>query len=165
MTYLFRQLVHLHGCETSVSEHSDLSVTLAFNFYRRRQKADLGGNVVPVVLASQVFKVLLEQRSHLDDSLCHAFHLSKPLLVEGRIVENLRGNSCTMDRRVRVQGSDKDFQLRINSLLLFSRFADDRKCSNTFSIEALHYVSNVVISQLLEPRTMFFAKLCARHIL
>jgi hypothetical protein len=41
----------------------------------------LVGDVVPVVLATQVFKVLLEEGSHLNDAICHSLDLAKPLFV------------------------------------------------------------------------------------
>lgn len=79
----------------------------------------LVGDVVPVVLATQVFKVLLEQGSHLNDAICHSLDLAKPLFIQASIVEDLGSNAGTMDGRVRVQWSYENLELRVHSLLLF----------------------------------------------
>jgi len=54
------------------------------------------------VLAAQVFEVLLEKSSHLDDAICHTLDFSKPLLIELWTVQDLRSNASTVDRRVRI---------------------------------------------------------------
>lgn len=58
--------------------------------------------MAPIVLAAQVFEVLLEKSSHLDDAICHTLDFSKPLLIELWTVQDLRSNASTVDRRVRI---------------------------------------------------------------
>jgi hypothetical protein len=41
------------------------------------------------------------------------------LLVQDRIVENFRGNTSTMDGRVRVERANKDLDLGIDTFLFF----------------------------------------------
>lgn len=62
---LLGQLVHLLRGQASVRKH-----------------ADLGGDVVPILLAAEVLEVLLEERAHGDDAVGHALDLAEPLLVE-----------------------------------------------------------------------------------
>ena len=54
------------------------------------------------MLAAQIFEVLLEKSTHFYDSISHPFDLSKPLLIEFRIVEDLRRDSGSVDRGIRV---------------------------------------------------------------
>lgn len=77
---LLRQLIHLLGGQSGVRKH-----------------ADLGGDVVPVLLAAELLKVVLEERAHLDDAVGHALHLAEPLLVELWVVENLGGDAGAVD--------------------------------------------------------------------
>jgi hypothetical protein len=74
--------------------------------------------VAPVVLAAELLEVLLEESTHGDDAVGHALDLTKPLLVQRRIVEDLRGDASTVDWRVRVEWTDEDLDLRIDALLL-----------------------------------------------
>jgi DNA repair protein RadC len=42
--------------------------------------------VAPVVLAAELLEVLLEKGTHGNDAVSHALDLTKPLLVERRVV-------------------------------------------------------------------------------
>ena len=75
--------------------------------------------MAPIMFAAESFKVFLQQRPHPNDAVCHFLDFSKPLLIQGRVVEDFRGNPSTVYGRVRIQWPDKDFDLRINSLFLF----------------------------------------------
>jgi len=59
-------------------------------------------DVAPVMLATQILEVLLEQCSHINDTICHALHFTEPLLVQGRIVKDLTRDTCTVYGRVGV---------------------------------------------------------------
>ncbi len=119
-THVLGQLGHLLGSQSSVGEHANLRC-----------------DVAPVVLAAKLLEVLLEESTHGDDAVGHALDLTEPLLVERRVVQDLRGNAGAMDRRVRVQWADKDLDLRVDALLLLGRLADDGEGTNTLSVETL----------------------------
>lgn len=124
VTYLFGQAVHLLGCQTSVCEH-----------------ADLRGDVAPVVLASELLKVLLEQSTHGDDAVSHILDLAEPLLVEGGVVQDLGSDTGTVNRGVGVERSHKNLDLGVDALLLLGRLADDGECTNTLTIQTLNIFS------------------------
>ena len=124
-THLLSQLVHLLRSQTGIREH-----------------ANLAGDMAPIVLRSQSFKLLLQKSAHVDDAVSHALDLAQPLLIEGRVVEYLRGYTGTVDRRVRVERADKDLDLRVHALLLLCICADNGEGTNTLTIESLVYVSS-----------------------
>lgn len=103
--------------------------------------AYLRRNVAPVMLASQILQVLLQQRSHLDDTVRHSFHLPEPLFIQLWSGQDLGSDTGTMDRRVRVKGPHEDLELGVDTLLLFRRLTADRECANTLAVEALGRVS------------------------
>lgn len=72
---------------------------------------DLVGDVIPVVFAAKILEVFLQQSSHLDDAVGHALDLAEPLLVQGRVVEDLRSNARPMNWRIRVEWSNQDLDL------------------------------------------------------
>ena len=109
----------------------------------QREDAYLAGDVAPVVLAAQVLNVLAEKGAHLNDSIGHALDLTKPLLLQRRVVEDGRGDPGTMDGRVGVQRANDDFDLRVNAGLFLCRLADDGKGTGTLTIETLHQVSTL----------------------
>lgn len=119
-SYLFGKRVHLLRLQAGVGEH-----------------ANLGSDVAPVVLASKLLKILLEESTHGDDTVSHALDLAEPLLVEGWVIEDLGGDAGAVDRRVRVERADEDLDLRIDALLLLGRFADNREGTDTLTVEAL----------------------------
>jgi uncharacterized membrane protein len=104
---------------------------------KRERKTYLVGNVRPVMLAAQILKVLLQESTHLNDAVGHALDLTQPLLVKLGIVQDSRGNTSTVDGRVRVQSADEDLQLGIDTLLLLGRSTDKRECANTLTVETL----------------------------
>jgi hypothetical protein len=61
---------------------------------------DLTGDVVPLMLAAEVFEILFEQRSHFDDSVGHALNLPQPLAVPTFVIEDLRCDTGTVNGRV-----------------------------------------------------------------
>jgi hypothetical protein len=62
----------------------------------------LGCDMAPVVLATKLFKILLQEGTHADDAIRHALDLAEPLLIQSRIVENLRSNAGAVNWRVGV---------------------------------------------------------------
>jgi len=74
--------------------------------------------VTPVVLAAEILEVLLQQSSHADDPIGHALDLSEPLLIEVRVVQDLRCYPSPVYRRIGVEWSDKNLDLRVDSFLL-----------------------------------------------
>ena len=87
------------------------------------------------MLAAKILKVLLEKSTHLNDTVSHALDLTQPLLVQGGVVHDGRGNTGTVDRGVRVERTDEDLDLGVHALLLLSRLADKRKSTNTLAVE------------------------------
>ena len=117
---LLCELVHLFGSEASVGEH-----------------ANLAGDVGPVVLATQLFKVLLQQGAHGDDSVGHALDFTKPLLVQSGVVENGRCDTGAVDGRVGVERTNEDLDLRVDALLLVGIGADNGKGTDTLTVKTL----------------------------
>ena len=64
-----------------------------------------------------VLKCEIKFLSHADDAVSHAFDFGLPLTVKFLVAEYSVGNSCAMQRRVRVHGSDDNLQLTINASL------------------------------------------------
>ena len=67
--------------------------------------------MTPVVLAAKRLEILSQQRSHLDDAVCHSFDFTKPLLVQRRVIEDLGGNAGTVNGRVGIERPDEDLDL------------------------------------------------------
>jgi hypothetical protein len=61
------------------------------------------------------------------------------LLVQRRVVQDLRGNSSAVNRRIGVEGSYKNLDLGVYSLLLLGGFANNRECTNALTIQALFF--------------------------
>jgi hypothetical protein len=54
------------------------------------------------VAAAELLEIVLEKGAHRNDAVGHLLDLGQPLLVEGRGVQNLRGDTGAVDGRVRV---------------------------------------------------------------
>jgi len=93
--------------------------------------------MAPVILRSKILEILLQKCSHCDDTVSHSLDLTKPLLVQGRIVEDLRSNAGAMDRRIGIERSDKNLDLGVDALLLLGIFTDDGEGTDAFAVEAL----------------------------
>jgi len=63
------------------------------------------------MLRSQILKLLLQKSTHSNDTISHAFNLTQPLLVQSLVVENLGGDTGTVNGRVGVERSDEDLDL------------------------------------------------------
>jgi hypothetical protein len=88
------------------------------------------------------------------------------LLVEFGVVQNGRGDTGTVDRRVRVKRADQDLDLRIDTLLLVGISADDGEGTNTLTVETLGNVSmRVSLQRFVVTLTMFLAKLWQSEML
>ena len=99
----------------------------------------LGSDVVPIMFAAELLEVRLKKRSHFDNAFRHALDLAQPLLIEPLVVQDRRGNACTMDRWVGVERPNQDLDLRVDTLLLFRRLAHDGESANTLAVEALSF--------------------------
>ena len=75
------------------------------------EHADLGGDVGPVVLGAELLELLAEESAHGDDAIGHALDLTLPLRVELGVVEDLGGETGTVDGRVGVHRTDDDLEL------------------------------------------------------
>jgi hypothetical protein len=91
--------------------------------------------MIPVVLASQVLKILLQERSHLDDTVGHALDLTQPLLVQFRVAKDLACDACTIDGRVGVKWADEDLDLRVDAFLLLGAVCHDAKGTNSLAVK------------------------------
>ena len=140
-TYLRSEFIHLLRIQARICEHTNL-----------------GGDVAPVVLAAELLKVLLEERTHGDDAVGHVLDLAKPLLVQRGVVQDLGSNTGTVNRGVRVERSHEDLDLRINTLLLVGGLADDGEGTNTLAVESL-LNQRSTRQENTRDLTMFFAKL------
>lgn len=89
------------------------------------------------MLATKLLEVLLEESTHLDDTVSHALDLTEPLLVKSGVVHDGRGNTGAVHGRVGVEGTDKDLDLGVHALLLFGRLANKRESTDTLTVETL----------------------------
>ena len=118
--YFFGKHIHLLRLQTRKCEHANL----------RR-------DVAPVPFASKLLEILFQQRTHGDDAVRHVLDLAQPLLVQRRVVQDLRGNSSAVNRRIGVEGSYKNLDLGVYSLLLLGGLTNNRECTNALTIQAL----------------------------
>lgn len=81
--------------------------------------------MAPVVLAAEFLKIFFEQSTHGDDSIGHALDFTEPLLVQLGVVQHFGSDASTVDGRIRVERSNQNLDLRVNTLLFFSRFGNN----------------------------------------
>lgn len=93
------------------------------------------------MLTPQSLKVLLQQSTHLNDTVRHALDLTQPLGVKGRVVHDSRSDTGAVDRRVGVEGTNEDLDLRLDTLLFLGVFADEREGTDTFTVQSLFFFS------------------------
>lgn len=55
--------------------------------------------MVPVLLGTQLFEILLQLSAHLDNTVSHALEFAEPLLVELLVVEDFGGDARAVDGR------------------------------------------------------------------
>lgn len=115
---LLGKSVNLFGREASVAEH-----------------ANLGGDVVPVLLGTKSLEVLLEKSSHSNHAVSHVLDFLEPLSLELRVGENDRGNAGTVDRGVRVEWSNDNLKLGINASLFFRALSNKGEGTNALTVE------------------------------
>lgn len=102
------------------------------------EHANLRGDVAPVVLAAESLEVLLEESTHLDDTVGHTFDLTKPLLVQGLVVEDGGSNASAVHWWVGVEWADDNLDLRVNAGLLLGVLGDNGESANTLTVETLN---------------------------
>lgn len=103
----------------------------------------LASDVRPVVLAAKVLQVLLEKSTHLNNTVSHALDFPQPLLIQGGVVHDGRGNASTVNRGVRVEGTDENLNLGVHALLLLGGLTDEGESTNTLTVEA-HILSETL---------------------
>lgn len=108
-------------------------------------------NVIPVMLASEVFQVLLQQGPHFDDAVSHSLDFTQPLLLQLWVAEDFAGNPGTVDGRVGVKGTDKNLDLRVHARLFLRAVGDNAESTNTFTVEA-----HVLCKGLSQSQTVAF---------
>ena len=108
---------------------------------RDMQWTNLISNMVPVVLAANFLKVLLEQGAHGDDAIGHSFDLAEPLLIQLGVVEDLGGDTSAVNGGIGVERSDEYLNLRVDPLLFFCILTDDREGADALSVKTLTLVS------------------------
>lgn len=74
--------------------------------------------------------------AHADDPVSHGLHLTLPLLVQLLLSKDGARNSGSVERWVRVHGSNHDLQLAVHAGLLFWSRGDQGECTDTFAIQA-----------------------------
>ena len=137
---LLAELPHLLRLQAGVSEH-----------------ADLVGDMRPVMLGAELLKIVTEGRAHRDDAVGHILNLALPLLVESRVVKNLRSDASTVDRGVGVHRSDDDLELRLETGSLFGVLADNGEDTSTLTVKTLKTVSEIMRKAEENKLTMFLA--------
>ena len=107
----------------------------AWKWEKGEKRTHLVRDVIPVVLGAQIFEILLEQGTHLDDTIGHALDLAEPLLVELGVAQDLAGDARPVDGRVGVQWTDEDLDLGVDALLLVGRVGDDAEGTDSLAVE------------------------------
>ena len=83
-------------------------------------------------------KLVLEREvkllSHADDAVSHAFNFSLPLSVKLLVTEYSVGDSGTVQRWIRVQGSDNNLQLTVNASLFLRICGGKGEGTNALSV-------------------------------
>lgn len=74
--------------------------------------------------------------THADDPVCHALDFTLPFLVQFLLAKDGSGNASTVQRRVRVHGSDHNLELTVDAGLLLGVLGNQRECTDTFTIQA-----------------------------
>lgn len=110
--------------------------------------ANLAGDVRPVMLGAQLLQVLLKKSTHGNNAVGHTLDLAEPLLVQFGVAQDLGSDTGTVNGRIGVQGTDKNFQLRVDALLLSGVSADEGEGSDTLAVETLRYARIYRISSL-----------------
>lgn len=101
------------------------------------EHSDLALDVAPFARGVEVFlESGVKLFSHADDAVSHSLHLRLPLSVEIGVTQNGIGNSGTVDRRVRVHGSDDDLQLAVDARLLSRVRRGEGESTNALSVQA-----------------------------
>lgn len=73
--------------------------------------------MTPVMLAAERLEIFLQEGPHSDNTFRHFFDFTKPLLIQGRAMEDLGGDSGTMHWGIGIKWPDKDFNLRVHTFL------------------------------------------------
>lgn len=101
------------------------------------EHAYLALDVAPFARSVEVFlESGVKLFSHADDTVSHSFHLRLPLGVKIGVTQNGIGNSGTVERGIRVHGSDDDLQLAVDARLLSWVRSGEGEGTNALSVQA-----------------------------
>lgn len=101
------------------------------------EHADLALDVAPFARGVEVFlESGVKLFSHADDTVSHSLHFRLPLSVEIGVTQDGIGNSGTVERGIRVQGSDDDLQLTVDTRLLSRVRSGEGESTNALSVQA-----------------------------
>jgi hypothetical protein len=101
-----------------------------------REHTNLGGDVGPVSLNSDLLDRCAEGLSHGKDSLANSDELGLPLVSELNIVQKLGSNSGTVLGRRRVVGSNQNFNLGHDTASIFFVVADNMEGTGTLTVKS-----------------------------
>ena len=93
----------------------------------------------PIVLAAQLFEVLAEKSTHLNNTIGHTLDLTEPLLLQLGVVEDGRGDTSAVDWRVGVERTDENLDLRVDTGLLLCRLANNGESTSTLTVQTLQF--------------------------
>ena len=113
----------------------DHGLALRYGQTSEGEHADLSSDMRPVALDSLSLNCRAKSSSHVVHASANNNELIKPLLAEGRLVEDLSSDSSTVLGRRRVVGADNDLDLRENAGSLFSISADEVEAAGTLAVE------------------------------
>lgn len=125
----FRQVDRLLGSQAREGEHANLLL-----------------DVSPIARRLSLNKAVVKLVPHLNDTVRHALDLSQPLGVERLVAEDGAGDPGAVNRRVRVERSNNDLELRIDSGLLLNRLGNDRKGTDSLAVET-HVLREMTTAQ------------------
>ena len=101
---------------TTVLCHVDMmllnhGITLCWRESSKGEHTDLVSHMVPCSLGSDFLKSWSKKLSHLGDTLSDSDQFVKPLLSQAKVIEDCRGDSCTVSWWWRIVDSDDNLNL------------------------------------------------------
>jgi hypothetical protein len=84
-----------------------------------------------VTCSNLIFKL-----PHGNDTISHELDFTQPFLLQFRSVQDGANKTSTVDGRVRIHGTNQNFDLRVDASLFSGVFANNGESTNTFTIQA-----------------------------
>lgn len=145
LVYALGQVLDVLACHTSHGDATVLGQVHAVILYQaidllrcqsgETEHTNLIDNVLPVACGAQLLQVGLEVGAHIDDAIGHALDILKPLATQIGAVQNLGSNASTMNRGIRVEGTNENLDLRETACGLLFVGTDHTVGAGTFTIE------------------------------